>query len=76
MNSTLAFILEDFQERLALSDGQLMALAREVSHNGALYSFAQLTKRDCEELIFELEQIEAGRDLQSKLISHELALIG
>ncbi len=59
MTPVFAFILEDFQERLQLSDGQLMALAREVAHDAGLYSLAYLTKQQCDELIWCLEQIES-----------------
>ncbi len=59
MTPTFAFILEDFQERLGLSDGQLMALAREVAHDAGLYSLAYLTKAECNELVWRLEQIES-----------------
>ena len=65
MTPVFAFILEDFQERLGLSDGELMALAREVAHNAALYTLAHLTKAQCAELIARLEEIQRIRESET-----------
>lgn len=74
MTPVFAFILEDFQERLKISDGELMKLAREVAHNGGLHTLAHLTKRDCEEMIFRLEEIERDQQRRASLLEKESTL--
>ncbi len=42
MEPCQAYELEKAQRRLAMSDGELMALAREIAHNASLRSLAEL----------------------------------
>lgn len=68
MSPVEAFELEKHVARLGLSDGQVIALAREVSHCGTLLSLAHLSKRDRAELAFRLTEIE------QRQFAHELEL--
>jgi hypothetical protein len=49
--------------KLRMGRGEFIRLAREVSHNGALVCLGQLTRRDVEELVHRLREIEIRADL-------------
>ncbi len=52
--------LEKAQVRLKMSDGELMALAREIAQNASLRSLAELGRVECDELIFVMDVFERG----------------
>ncbi len=60
MEPCQAYELEKAQRRLAMSDGELMALAREIAHNASLRSLAELGRVECDELIYVMDVFERG----------------
>jgi len=72
MQPVQAFKLEQIQQRLEMSDGTMWDLARRISHNEGLVSFADLSMGECDELIGFLELYE--RDRQAEKFARELAL--
>jgi len=70
-----AFELEQRVKRLGVSDGELLAMAREVAEESALQSLADLTRQQTSDLIVALDRFEheeAGRQFRRR----ELAEIG
>lgn len=63
LNTYQARILAQKQADLSMSDGQLMDIARAISHNGTLISMAHLTRDQGDDLIRELSYIKARQEL-------------
>lgn len=59
MNPHQLRILAALIDRLRLSEGQVMCMAREVAHDGALVGLAGLSRQQGDHLIGELEFIES-----------------
>lgn len=70
MNYNQALTLERAQQRIGMSDGELMRLAGEAAHDGALVSLADLTQYQTAELIGTLDRIE--RDQVTRKFQREL----
>lgn len=70
MTTSQAFELEKKIAKLKLSDGQVLKLAREASHNAALVSLAMVTRHNASELIRRVEEIE-----QTRILELEISLI-
>ncbi len=60
MEPAQAYELEKAQDRLKMSDGELMSLAREIAQNARLKSLAELGRVECEELIYVMDVFERG----------------
>ena len=54
-------ILKELIDRTGLSEGQVMAIARDVAEDGSLIGLAGLTERQGDRLIGDLEFIASGR---------------
>jgi hypothetical protein len=61
-------------QRLRIGPGELIRLAREVSHQGTLVSLSSLRRRDCFELAYRLGEIQAARELHAMVINAEAEL--
>ncbi len=70
MEPSQAYELEKAQDRLKMSDGELMQLAREIAQNARLQSLAELGRVECDELIYVMdvfERGEVGRRMRQRL---------
>lgn len=63
LNTYQARLIAQKQADLGMSAGQLMDIARAISHNGTLISLAHLDREQGDMLIRELDYIEARQEL-------------
>lgn len=54
-------LIQRLRNRLGISHGQLIALAREVAENGSIYSLHQLTEDQRDKLVLYMTQAATRR---------------
>lgn len=72
MQPEQAFDLEQLQQRLRMGDGEMWDLARRISQNEGLVSFAELSLAEADEMIGLLELYRRDR-VAEKMRRAELA---